>query len=190
MRVQDPLLHPVRKEIFEYIEEHPGAFIGEMDRTLSYGSGTLHHHIRVLERCRLLTEEIEGSRRRFFVRGSVDRRERPRVAALANETLRRVYGTIEKTPGIHQTALAAELGISRAALRKHLRRLEEVGLIESDRHGRTVDYHIAGADEAWAEPELLIHPTLAELDDLEFEPKVGGRGRITRVDLHQPKVSD
>ena len=57
--------------------------------------------------------------------------------ALASESRRRILDIVKEKPGIVVGALAAEFDVSRIAVIKHLRVLEEAGLLHSEKIGRT-----------------------------------------------------
>lgn len=57
--------------------------------------------------------------------------------ALANESRRRMLDLVKESPGINVGTLAGEFEVSRVAVMKHLRVLEEADLIVSEKAGRT-----------------------------------------------------
>ena len=57
--------------------------------------------------------------------------------ALANESRRRVLDIIKASPGITVGKLAAEFDVSRVAVMKHLRVLEDANLLVSEKDGRS-----------------------------------------------------
>jgi len=57
--------------------------------------------------------------------------------ALAHESRRRMLDTVKECPGIGVGALASEFDVSRIAVMKHLRVLEQAGLLVSEKDGRT-----------------------------------------------------
>lgn len=57
--------------------------------------------------------------------------------ALANESRRRMLDSVKEHPGIAVGALASEFDVSRIAVMKHLRVLEQAGLLVSEKDGRT-----------------------------------------------------
>lgn len=57
--------------------------------------------------------------------------------ALAHESRRRVLDIVKECPGISVGALASEFDVSRIAVIKHLRVLEEAALLISEKDGRT-----------------------------------------------------
>ncbi len=56
--------------------------------------------------------------------------------ALANESRRRMLDLVKESPGMRVGTLAAEFDVSRIAVMKHLRVLEEAGLVVSEKDGR------------------------------------------------------
>jgi len=57
--------------------------------------------------------------------------------ALANESRRRVLDLVKASPGITVGKLAAEFDVSRVAVMKHLRVLEDADLLVSEKDGRS-----------------------------------------------------
>jgi len=57
--------------------------------------------------------------------------------ALANESRRRMLDLVKESPGIAVGTLASNFDVSRIAVMKHLRVLEDAGLIVSEKAGRT-----------------------------------------------------
>lgn len=57
--------------------------------------------------------------------------------ALAHEGRRRMLDLIKASPGIPVGSLASEFDVSRIAVMKHLRVLEDADLVISDKEGRT-----------------------------------------------------
>jgi predicted transcriptional regulator len=64
--------------------------------------------------------------------------------ALADPMRRRLLQTISTSPST-ATELAGELPISRQAVAKHLTALSHAGLLERERSGRDVRYHVTPA---------------------------------------------
>ena len=57
--------------------------------------------------------------------------------ALAHATRRRILDLVKASPGIGVGALAAQFDVSRIAIIKHLRVLDDAGLLTSEKDGRT-----------------------------------------------------
>lgn len=57
--------------------------------------------------------------------------------ALASKSRRRMLDKLQECPGIRVGVLASEFDVSRIAVMKHLRVLEQAGLLISEKDGRT-----------------------------------------------------
>ncbi len=57
--------------------------------------------------------------------------------ALAHESRRRMLDIVKASPGVAVGSLASEFDVSRIAVMKHLRVLEDAGLVLSEKDGRT-----------------------------------------------------
>lgn len=66
----------------------------------------------------------------------------PVLVALADPTRRRLLQTLADAGQASATTLAVGLPVSRQAVVKHLRVLEDVGLVAGGRTGREVLYHV------------------------------------------------
>ncbi len=62
--------------------------------------------------------------------------------ALADPTRRSLLAAVATRPEVTATELAAELPISRQAVLKHLGALADAGLLDRERAGREVHYHL------------------------------------------------
>jgi DNA-binding transcriptional ArsR family regulator len=62
--------------------------------------------------------------------------------ALSDPTRRQLLSAISRRPDATATELAAELPISRQAVLKHLSALSDAGLLDRERRGREVRYHV------------------------------------------------
>jgi DNA-binding transcriptional ArsR family regulator len=65
--------------------------------------------------------------------------------ALSDPTRRELLAAIARQPAATATELASELPISRQAVLKHLTALADAGLLDRERSGREVHYHLTPA---------------------------------------------
>ena len=65
--------------------------------------------------------------------------------ALSDPTRRRLLASVAERPAVTATELASGLPISRQAVVKHLSALAEAGLVDRERSGREVRYHLTPA---------------------------------------------
>jgi DNA-binding transcriptional ArsR family regulator len=75
---------------------------------------------------------------------STERRDdaAPVFAALADPTRRSLLDELARRPSATATELAAPLAVSRQAVVKHLQLLAEAGLVEGERTGREMRFHV------------------------------------------------
>ncbi len=66
LRGQDVLHLESRKRVLDLVQAQPGIHFRELLRKSRLGSGTLHYHLSVLERERLLTSRRDGMRKRYY----------------------------------------------------------------------------------------------------------------------------
>lgn len=129
--------HPRRQEVLAAVEASPGISLNELGRRTEIPKGALTHHLRVLERVGLLTSRRERIWTRFFPPSFVRRR-----VAIVTTRQEDVTQLLSREPGLSQTDLAARLGLQRKAAQYHLDRLEQAGVVRSDRHGRRTLYFL------------------------------------------------
>ncbi len=87
----------------------------------------------------------------------------PVFAALADPTRRHLVEALAAEPGTTATALAAGLPISRQAVAKHLKQLDEAGLVSRRRRGREAQFELE--TEPLAEAVAWIGAVGAEWDE-------------------------
>jgi DNA-binding transcriptional ArsR family regulator len=129
--------HPRRQEVLAAVEAAPGISLNELGRRTEIPKGALTHHLRVLERHGLLTSRRERVWTRFFPPNFVRRR-----VAIVTTRQEDVTQLLVREPGLSQSDLASRLGLQRKAAQYHLDRLEEAGIVRSDRRGRRTLYFL------------------------------------------------
>lgn len=143
-RINGPavLNNKTREQIYLHIQARPGAYFRSIKRELSLNDGTLTHHLYTLERENLIRRHREGLRLRFFpsTMGAI------RTRAL-NPWQLRVLEAVRAKPGITQTELATQLGISRQAAHYHVDNLRRGSLLGVALVGR--ETRLAVSEDVW-----------------------------------------
>lgn len=142
--------HPRRQEVLAAVEASPGISLNELGRRTEIPKGALTHHLRVLERHGLLTSRRERIWTRFFPPNVVRRR-----VAIVTTRQEDVTQLLAREPGLSQTDLAARLGLQRKAAQYHLDRLEQAGIVRSDRSGRRTLYFLPEQTAAGTGPDRV-----------------------------------
>lgn len=131
----DALDHKSRQQIHDYVRANPGASLSTLQRDLSLGWGTVEYHVAVLERLRLLVTKRVGAKRLLFCNGH-SRLADPAVwSLLQNPSVKTLSDALEGGVGLSQQEVAGRLGCSSQYAGRLLRRLAELGLIQSESAG-------------------------------------------------------
>lgn len=139
IRRDEALDHERREAIMAAIESEPGVHLGALQRGLGIATGTLVHHLRVLERARLVETRRRSNRVHFVpagYRGPVETTRSPLQV--------RVLEAVRSVPGLSQSELAERLGEPRNTVAYNVRRLIEDGQIEARREGRVLRHFVPG----------------------------------------------
>ncbi|HVL49274.1 MAG TPA: MarR family transcriptional regulator [Candidatus Thermoplasmatota archaeon] len=124
--------HKLRAALLEAIKATPGVTFTELRARFRAASGTLVHHLRTLERHRLVTSRRDGALRRFFVAGTS-----PAVLAATTPSPAqgRILAMLAEGP-LSQREIAERLGITKQGANHHVKTLARRGLIAVREDGR------------------------------------------------------
>jgi predicted transcriptional regulator len=138
---ENALDNPRRLEILGFIKVNPGLHFRELLRAMSVARGTLDYHIRVMVSGGLLRAVPEKGRIHYFLADSCySAEEETLIIAMGNDSLRRIIIQIYLNQGARIEELAEESGLSRATIYTHVKHLEDLGIVRSERAGRSVRY--------------------------------------------------
>jgi len=149
----DVLENELRTQIYDLIRSTPGIHAHGLGDKIQIGWGTLIYHLHVLEKNHYVTSLRDGRHKRFFPVGLINWTERDKVAALRNETTKRIYDIIRQTPHVIQIQIAQTVGLSAPAVKWHVARLIGARLIEQKKVGRTIVYEPTGEPPSSTEGE-------------------------------------
>ncbi len=144
--------NPDRFSIYTYIRAKPGAYIGEIVEKTGLGRGRVRHHINILKIQNKIEIHEKGGKIRYFENNSTyDEEERKIISALQNVTNQRIISEIQNGKCNTNSALAHEIGVSRATISWYMRTLKEVELINEERKGKNIIYRINPSYESLIE---------------------------------------
>lgn len=131
----DPLEHDARATLYEYIESSPGSYLSEISEETGVELQTARHHLRILEFEKLVESETINGRRRYVPIGTAS----PELEAALNDgaTAAVLHALADEGPD-SVTGLATTLERDPSTVSHHLERLEEAGLVERERDGRSI----------------------------------------------------
>ena len=107
----------------------PGAHFSEVQRQLEMPTGQLQYHLQFLEKRGLLEVKRDGRFTRYYPSLTIDRRDKPVLALLRQETPRAiVLDLIEHGPS-RLTACSERLSLAPSTLSFHLTKLAKVEVV-------------------------------------------------------------
>ncbi len=134
------LLHPVRRKIYSILAENPGSYFFNIAKFLELPQGTLNWHLKRLEEDNLI-KSIKYAGKRIYYPAGLRSAEAERIfTVLRPPTASKIFTYVLNHPGSFQSQIAQGIipPVHHDTVRYHLTRLEDVGLIETKRSGRTV----------------------------------------------------
>ena len=147
----DTLEHDTRAELASAIEDNPGAYLSELADASDASMSTVRYHLKVLERETVVTPvKIRGKRRYFPGDEPADEL----AAAMADDATESVLQALATVGPASVSALADELDRDPSTVTHHLDRLQESGLVERERDGRSVVNSLAPAAAAAIAPQV------------------------------------
>lgn len=139
------LEHPRRKQIFEYIQQHPGANFREVARNTNIAAGTVRHHLNVLERSELVVEHAHGSTVRLFENHGRFQHNWSDLVLLREPALGKLHEWLKAHPNSPQKAVLEGMEAeqwSRSTTQHRLSRLVDGGVVAIRLQGRLKMYSV------------------------------------------------
>lgn len=127
--------HERRGRVLALIRERPGIGPTDIGQALGTSWGVTVYHLERLEKGGLLTSQRVGHHRCYFLPGMVPRDEQRNVGMFRGDTTRRVAALVAEKPGLTQSQVASELGLSASAMSKQVSRLEAAGMLRREAVG-------------------------------------------------------
>jgi DNA-binding transcriptional ArsR family regulator len=144
LRRSELLENGVRERIYRAVEGQPGLSIIQVCRGATVGWGTAVYHLQRLERDRLIVSRRDGQYRRFYLNGQAlaeaAQAAGPAAKLLAHPLARSLAAQVAANPGAPQKDICAALGIAPPLASKWLGRLQQAGLVTSQREWKLVRY--------------------------------------------------
>lgn len=136
---RDELLeHEARRRVYEAIDEDPGTALATVAERADVTRSTARYHLRRLEEAGLVQSVKSPDARRFFPAG-YEAEEMQREALLETGRTREVYEAIREDPGASLQEVSQRADIAASSAHRIVERLEEAGLVERGRSGRSVE---------------------------------------------------
>lgn len=150
-------LHGTRKNIYEYISEHPGSHFREISRNMELAIGDLQYHLDNLEKDQYVTSERHGFYKRFYPIRVYSDRQKEIMSALNMETPRKILMILTQKPGVFHHEIASIVKLSPPTVSWHIKKLVEAGLVESRKEGRNTRYFLVGSRQEFEKAIKTYH---------------------------------
>ena len=139
------LENDARKQIFEYIQAHPGVHLRAAATALDLSTTNVLWHLRKLEDANLVTsKKFEGYKVFYPVEGGVETKRRAIASSvLRNDNAFQILQYVSTNPSAHQREIARALGVNHGTIRWHLRKLEEAELVRPLKKEHTTHYYVS-----------------------------------------------
>lgn len=155
-RKKDPLQHPRRKAIHDYVVAHPGATFREVAREVRLPAGTARHHLSSLKRAGLLVEHPFHASVRFFENHGKYAKTWRETTVRRDPALAELEAWLNAHPGAAQKdildAMEQANGWSRSTTQHRLARLVAEGLVHATASGRRLHYQVGQGPATVAVP--------------------------------------
>lgn len=152
-----------RKRIYNHVSKYPGAYLREIQKELELKMGVLEYHLNYLENSGILSSEMDGRLRRFYVREDVAFLDRKLLGLMRQKIPRKIAMRALLESEVTFEGLRDELGISKSTLSFHLKKMKDLGILRERRERRKTMYSIRGEDEV---ARILITYKSSFIDDL------------------------
>ena len=121
-----------RDAIVGYVAATPGAHFSKLRDDLQLGTGETQHHVERLLSEGTIVSRRDGDYRRFFPADRFSAFEQTALGYLRRSTPRGMVIALLREPDATGADLAADLGVSRAAISSHAAALESAGLLSRE----------------------------------------------------------
>ena len=145
VNAENVLENGARRQIFEYIQGHPGVHLRAAATALDLSTTNVLWHLRKLEDANLITsKKFEGYKVFYPVEGGVEtKRKAIAMSVLKNDNAIQILHYVSANPSAHQREIARALGVNHGTVRWHLRKLEEAELIAPLKKEHTTHYYLS-----------------------------------------------
>lgn len=152
------LTQPVRVEIYNYIQMHPGTPFSVIAEKNEINRGTLHYHLHILLREGRILEWREGGRTTYFENnGKYSMNEKQILSRLRSGTAGEICMFLAMCHGATRSEIAQRMNIAPSSVSWHLSRLNSSGIVISEKDGQKTTYCLT------SEATTLIYRCLPEI---------------------------
>lgn len=179
---QDLLQLDARRRVYEQVAKYPGLHLSEIARGAGMEVNHAKHHLRYLEKHALVSSQKEEGYWRFWPRreGSLGPQEsvgvdQKKILALLRKPLPlHISLLLLNHEEMNHAELRQETGAAHGTMHYHLRKMEQDGVLESQKEGRERRYRLTQPEKMLAlllehkPPDRLVQGFLEAWEALEL----------------------
>ncbi len=140
----------VRKNIYDFVKEHPGVNQNALMRRLDISSSSIRHHLKILKRYDHVLAYNDGRYIRYYANRNGysiytnGNNYKEIISVLRKHTAANIVKYIMENPNITQSNLAEALNLHPSTVHWHTKLLLSSKIISVKRAGKSVQYQING----------------------------------------------
>ncbi len=150
LSMEDVLENENRSRVIDLIVDNPGIHFSELLRQTHIAPGNLNWHIEILERYKIIKNEIVGKYVMYFPYHGKNLLSNIDLKLQKSKTTMEILKIIQTIPGLTQNQIAKRIEKNHKTVKYHLDKLIEVDLIEKRPEGR----------------KNLLYPTIEEPEEV------------------------
>ena len=136
LTMEDVLENENRSKVIDLIVDNPGIHFSELLRQTSLAPGNLNWHIEILEKYKIIKNEIIGKYVMYFPYHGKNPLSNIDLKLQKSKTTMDILQIIQTTPGLAQNQIAKQIERNHKTVKYHLDKLIEAELIEKKTQGR------------------------------------------------------
>jgi predicted transcriptional regulator len=142
-----------RRKIYEFVSQHPGTHMREMERELSMPVGLLSYHLDYMAKRGVLKVEDDGYRKSYFPSDRFHLHDRRMLAMLRQPVPRKIVMHILIQGPTTFNQLLIVMGCAKSTLSYHLGRMVRRGVLGVEKKDKESRYFL---QDEFATADLLI----------------------------------
>ena len=145
---KEAILTGLRKDMYSYIEKHPGEHLAHLTRKFDISSSSARYHLSVLEGMDQIVSHKMGKYKRFYINKNGYSKYtngngyKHIMSALKNVTARKIVKFIILHPETNQKSVSNALKIHPSTVNWHAERLREAEVLSKCKKGKEIVYSL------------------------------------------------
>jgi predicted transcriptional regulator len=145
---KEAVLSGIRKDLYSYIEKHPGEHLAHLTKKFNISSSSTRYHLSVLEGMDQIVSHKMGKYKRFYINKNGYSKYtngngyKHIMSALKNVTARRIVKFIISNPEANQKSVSNALKLHPSTVNWHAERLREAEVLSKRKNGKEIVYFL------------------------------------------------